>query len=115
MNDQNRRAEIKRHYKETRKVERGICSLTCTATDEVWVDSSNDLASSENRIQFALKTGTAVHPELVGKVKEHGNQAFSFAVLEVFDGELSQYELDKLRKSRRQFWIEKLSARSLFR
>ena len=93
---------------------KSVSSPFCVV-NEVWVDSSNDLASSENRIQFALKTGTAVHPELVGKVKEHGNQAFSFAVLEVFDGELSQYELDKLRKSRRQFWIEKLSARSLFR
>jgi hypothetical protein len=112
--DNERKSELKRDYKEQVHL-RGIYCVRCLKTDALWVDSSNNLRSSENRLNFSLKTGTMLNKELQGALKDHGVDAFQFETLEVFEDDLSTYELNTQFREKRAQWQEKLSGMSLHR
>ena len=112
--DKEARAEIKRRYKEEVHP-KGIYCIRCSETGQVWVDSSQNLISSENRLSFSLKTGMHLNNDLKAALKSFGAEVFEFDVLEIFDQDLSTYELNKLLKERRKHWQTTLSALSLYR
>jgi uroporphyrinogen-III synthase len=112
--DREMKAEIKRRYKQEVHP-KGIYCVRCTKTGQVWVDSSNNLLSSENRLNFSLKTGMNFNKELRTALESCGADVFEFDVLEIFDQDLSTYELNKLLKERRIHWQAILSGLSLYR
>jgi len=112
--DRESRAEAKRRYKEEVHP-KGIYCIRCAESKSVWIDSSRNLPGSENRLQFSLKTGMHLNKDLQTALKSFGATAFQFEVLEIFDQELSTYELDKQLKERRKHWQETLSGQSLHR
>jgi hypothetical protein len=112
--DKETRNEIKRQYKEEVHP-KGIYCIRCAETDQIWVDSSHNLLSSENRLNFSLKTGMNFNKDLKDTLKSSGPEGFEFEVLEIFDQDLSTYELNKMLKERRKYWQATLSAFSLYR
>jgi hypothetical protein len=112
--DNERKSALKRDYKE-QVHPKGIYCVRCLKTDAVWVDSSNNLKSSENRLNFSLKTGTMINKELQSALKAHGIDAFQFETLEVFEDDLSTYELNAQLREKRVQWQQQLSGMSLHR
>jgi hypothetical protein len=112
--DREMKAEIKRRYKEEVHP-KGIYCVRCTKTGQIWVDSSNNLLSSENRVNFSLKSGMNFNVDLKAALKSFSTDDFEFDVLEIFEQDLSNYELNKLLKERRKHWQSILSALSLYR
>ena len=110
--DKETKSAIKRRYKEEIHP-KGIYSVRCIETGQAWGDSSNNLLSSENRLSFSLKTGMHLNKDLQAALKSYGPEAFKFEVMEIFDQDLSSYELNKLLKERRKHWEQTLPAASL--
>jgi len=110
--DSQRKAETRREYKEQVQP-KGIYCVRCAAGAQVWVDSSRNLEASENRLNFSLKTGSILNGSLRQELALHGAEHFGFEVLEVFDPDLSAYQLAELLKERRKYWLQSLSAQRL--
>lgn len=112
--DKDTKAEIKRQYKEQSHA-KGIYCARCSSTGNCWIDSSTNLTGSENRLNFSLKTGLLLNKDLQVALKAHGAASFRFEILEIFDPDLSNYELGKKLKERRIHWQGVLFAKSLHR
>jgi hypothetical protein len=112
--DKQEQSEIKRRYKEEVHA-KGVYCVRCNNPDLIWVDSSRNLLSSENRFKFSIKTGLNLNSDLLQAVKAFGPDVFDFDVLEIFDQDLSSYELTKQLKERRVYWQTFLSAQSPYR
>ena len=112
--DSQTKAEIRRQYKEQVQA-KGIYCVRCTAGAQVWVDCSRNLEASENRLAFSLKTGSILNESLRQDLARFGADTFEFEVLEVFDPDLSAYDLAESLKERRKHWQQTLSAHRLER
>jgi len=90
-----------------RKTSRGIFALRCTATRQVWVESSPNLEGARNGLMFFLRNGLHRDQKLQAAWRAHGEQAFRWEVLERLDDRLSDVEATKLLDSRRHEWTIK--------
>jgi hypothetical protein len=77
----NRRKEITNAYKE-RKSSGGVYTITNTQNGKHFIDHTANIQSIRNHFQFALTTGSTIHPKLQKDWKEFGSQAFTLQVLE---------------------------------
>jgi hypothetical protein len=109
MNNE-RKAEIKRAYKETAP-RQGIFSITCAATGETWIDASGSIDTIRNRIWFTLGLGSHPNARLQQIWNQEGPDAVEFAIVEVFDADVSGFALDDLKKERRAHWLKQLGAK----
>jgi hypothetical protein len=75
------RREISKTYKE-RKLRGGVFAITNAVNGKYLIGYAADLASIQNRFQFAAATGSAVHPRLRQDWADFGGQAFRLDVLE---------------------------------
>jgi hypothetical protein len=87
------RREISRAYKERRQ-RGGVYVITNTQSGRYLVGHAADLAGLRNHFQFAVKTGSAVHPKLRADWTALGGAAFRLDVLEELEqgAEQSQAE-----------------------
>ncbi len=99
-------------YKE-RKVAGGIYLVRCKASGEVWVGQWPDIESIKTRIWFTLRQGVTPHKELLESWRQHGEEQFSFEVLEKLEDEQSSYIRSSKLKERASYWREKLGAKAL--
>ena len=76
------RRQIADEFKQC-KVPRGIFAVRCSATGEVWVGSSPNLASARNSLWFQLGTGQYRNQPLQQAWQQHGEGAFTLDVLEL--------------------------------
>lgn len=110
--DATRKAAIQA-YKE-RKTPRGIFAVRCAVTGSVWVDSTTDFRAAENRTWFSLRMGGAhVEKNIAQEFREHGQEKFSFEILETLDDDVSELSLRDVLKERKLHWMERLGARTL--
>lgn len=72
---------IAREYKE-RKLLGGVYTITNTKTGQYLLGHAANLASVRNHFQFAVTTGSAVHPRLRQDWAAYGPAAFTLDVLE---------------------------------
>jgi hypothetical protein len=77
----NRRKEIINEYKE-RKLHGGIYKINNTLSGKYLIGYAANLKSIQNRFQFAITTGSTLHPKLKKDWEEFGAQAFSLEILE---------------------------------
>lgn len=108
MNKEEKKAAIAA-YKE-RKVDAGIYAVRCATTGEVWVGKTPDLDKAQNKIWFSLRLGSRFYGTLQTAWTAHGENAFSFEVLERLEEEENAYLRKKLMSARAGFWREKLGA-----
>lgn len=107
----NRRKEIINEYKE-RKLRGGVYTITNTLNGKYLIDYAANLQSVQNRYQFALTTGSTLHPRLRKDWDELGAKAFTLEVLEELEQkpEQSQAEFMDDLKILEQLWRANLDA-----
>lgn len=106
------RKDAIRAYKE-RKVRRGVFSVRCAATGEVWVGSSPNLDSVQNSLWFTLRYGHHRNTRLQDAWNAHGEPSFQLATLEELDPELPSLLVHDTLKQRKQEWMTRLGASAL--
>ncbi len=109
--DANRKAELKRAYKQTVRP-RGIYKIYSSVTGQVWVDASTNLDTIKNRHWFSLRMGNHRNEKLQQAWNESGEQAMHYAIVEVFEEDISGYALESLQKERKEYWLAELQAKS---
>jgi hypothetical protein len=77
----NRRKEIINEYKERKRLG-GVYTITNTLNGKYFIGHTANLKSVQNHFQFAVTTGSTVHPKLKKDWEELGAQAFRLDVLE---------------------------------
>ena len=104
----NRRKEMTNAYK-NRKLQGGVYIITNTLNGKYLIDHVANLQSAQNHFQFAVTTGSTVHPRLEKDWKELGTPAFTFEVLEELEQKPEQSQtafMDDL-KTLEQLWRAK--------
>lgn len=110
--DKQRRRDIAQAYKE-RKVAMGIFSLSCAPTGETWVGMSRNLDGAANSVLFGLRMGSHRNAAMQAAWKAHGEAAFTYAVVETLEEDLSPIGKETWLKGRLRHWIAALEARPL--
>jgi hypothetical protein len=77
----NRRKEIINEYKE-RKLYGGVYTITNTLSGKYLISHAANLKSVQNHFQFAITTGSTIHPKLQKDCDELGAQVFTLEILE---------------------------------
>lgn len=77
----NRRKELLHEYKE-RKIVGGVYKITNTRNGKHFIGHAANLNSVQNHFQFAMTTGSAIHPRLQKDWQEMGGHSFTLAILE---------------------------------
>jgi predicted urease superfamily metal-dependent hydrolase len=77
----NRRKEAIHEYKE-RKPGGGVYIITNVLNGKYLIDHTANLKSVQNHFQFAVTTGSTIHPRLQKDWEESGSHAFRLEVLE---------------------------------
>ena len=88
-----RRKEIINDYKE-RKPCGGVYTITNTLSGKYLIGHAANLKSVKNRFQFAITTGSTVHPKLQKDWDELGAQTFRLEVLEELEQKSEQSQAD---------------------
>ena len=96
-----------------RKVPRGIFAVRCSATGEAWIGSSPNLDAARNSLWFQLRAGRYRNTLLQQVWTQHGEDAFSFEVLEQFDDEISALLLNDIYITKKKEWAETLGGNVL--
>lgn len=106
------RKEAIREFKE-RKTPRGIFAIRCAAAERVWVGASRNLDAAKNSYWFALRMGKHLDKSLQAEWNVHGEQAFTYEVVEKLDDDVHPMELVCLLKTKQGEWITRLGAGKL--
>ncbi|GLV60741.1 hypothetical protein KDH_75600 [Dictyobacter sp. S3.2.2.5] len=77
----NRRKELAQAYKE-REIIGGIYIIKNSRTGQYLLSHTANLQGARNHFQFAVTTGSTVHPRLQRDWQAQSSQDFTFAVLE---------------------------------
>lgn len=112
----NRRKEIINEYKE-RKALGGVYKITNTINGKYLLGHAANLKSVQNHFQFAITTGSAIHPTLRKDWQELGAQAFTLEILEELEQKPGQSQtefLDDL-KTLEELWRANLDASKEYR
>jgi hypothetical protein len=111
IGNMNRRKEIINAYKQ-RQLCGGIYRITNTLNGKYLIGHAANLKSVHNHFQFAVTTGSAIHPKLQRDWDVLGAQAFRLEVLEELEQTSGQSQtafLDDL-KELEQLWHANLDA-----
>ena len=96
-----------------RKAVPGIYAISCTASGEAWVGSAPDLATIRNRHWFALRMGSHSQPSMQAAWRTHGEEQFSFMIIEAFDDpDTAPASHDALRARVRR-WADQRKAQAI--
>jgi hypothetical protein len=105
-----RKRELAREYKE-RKQRRGVYTVRCAASGQVWASASSNLDAQQNSLWFQLKLGSHPNRILQDAWKQHSEDAFSFEVAaELSDEDRTPYALKADPGELETLWREKLGA-----
>jgi hypothetical protein len=111
MSNKQARKELSRAYKEQLS-HGGVYIITNTVNGKYLLDHTADIKSIQNRFQWSVSTGTALHPRLQGDWKELGASVFTLEILEEVpqtpEQTLTAYQ-DQLKACERS-WREQLDA-----
>jgi hypothetical protein len=107
----NRRKEIINEYKK-RKLCGSVYTMTNTLSGKYLIGHTANLKSVQNHFQFAMTTGSTVHPKLQKDWDKLGAQAFTLEVLEKLEQrpDQSQAEFMDDLKTLEQVWRANLDA-----
>lgn len=107
----NNRKDLTRAYKE-RRLRGGVYTITNTVNGKYLLGHAANLESVRNHFQFAVKTGSAVHPKLRADWGEPGARVFTLDVIEELEQRPGQSQaefMDDL-KTLEDLWRANLDA-----
>lgn len=105
------RKELINEYK-SRKLHGGVYTITNTTNGKYLIGHAANLKSVQNRFQFAVSTGSTVHPKMQKEWITLGAQAFKLEILEELvqkDDQSPEEFMDEL-KTLEQLWRTQLDA-----
>ena len=105
------RKELIKEYK-NRKLCGGVYTITNTLNGKYLIGHAANLQSVRNRFQFAITTGSTIHPKMQKDWQESGAQAFTLTVLEELEQKPAQSQaefMDDLQ-TLEQLWRANLDA-----
>ena len=107
--------EMQEQYKE-REIIGGVYAIRNTQNNKLLVDAATDIQGSRNRFEFAVKTGSCIHPKLQSDWTEQNGKYFSFEILdELRKGDTqSQKEFKADVELMKELRLEKLSGENLY-
>jgi len=107
----NRKKELLNEYKE-RTPRGGVYTITNIVSGMYLISHAANLKSVQNHFQFAVTTGSTVHPRLQKDWQELGARAFTLAILEELEQrpEQSPAEFMDDLKTLEQLWRANLDA-----
>jgi hypothetical protein len=108
-NDRKRAAD---EYK-SRKPNRGVFAVRCTVTGHAWVGASPNLDAAKNGLWFMLRLGSTRDAELLAEWRTHGEEAFTFEVLEKLDEDIQPMLVNVQLKTQKREWAARKQARTL--
>ena len=111
MNDEDRRA-AKAACKEA-KTSAGIYVVRCSASSQAWVGQAPNVDRIQNQLWFGFKTGRDPRREPQAAWTAHGEDSFSFEILERADAEAEGYVLKSQLKARLEHWRTALIAAAI--
>ena len=88
----------------------GIVAVRCVASGEIWVGRATDVDSIETRLRFGLRTNGGIHPTMQSAWNDHGDDSFSFDIVERLEHEDLAYVRDATLKQRLAHWRATLDA-----
>ena len=91
----------------------GVYALRCTATGVVWVGGTPDLTKVQNRLWFELKMGSSKSPALLEAFRAHGQDGFTFEVLEQLTEADISYGRQRSLKEKAARYCEALGAEAI--
>ena len=94
-----------------RTVSRGIFVVRCVPTSQAWVDLTMNLGAAKNGLWFAMRIGSHRNAEMQAAWNAHGEEAFTFEVLETLPDDESAIAARDLLKTRKRAWMDELRAR----
>ena len=106
------RKEAIREYK-TRRVSRGVFAVRCTATGQIWIDSSPNLDGAKNSTWFQLGAGNHCDKALQNEWNTHGENVFQFEILETLDDDVIPLAVPDLLNEKKSKWAAQLGAKAL--
>lgn len=89
----NRRKEISNEYKD-RKLLGGVYTITNTVNGRYLIAHAANLQSVQNHFQFAVTTGSTVHPKMKQDWEALGAKAFTLEVLEELEQKPGQSQAE---------------------
>lgn len=99
-------------YKEQKTVA-GIFAVRCSAAAQVWVGATPTLDTIQNRIWFALRLGSSPHRDAQAAWTAHGEGAFEFERLEIYDKDRVDLPLRHWLTDRAAHWRAVLGAKTM--
>lgn len=107
----NRRKELTNEYKE-RRLLGGVYTITNTVNGKYLISHAANLKSVQNHFQFAVSTGSTVHPRMQKDWQELGAQAFQLEIREELEQKPGQSpaEFRDDLKTLEQLWRANLDA-----
>jgi hypothetical protein len=114
MEKQNKK-DILAAYKE-RKVLGGVYAIRNLENGKMLLLSATEISGSQNRFNFAQKTGSCIDLKLKDDWQKYGNEAFAFVVLEELEKKDTQTlkEFGEDIKILKGLWLEKLDSALLY-
>lgn len=107
----NRRKEIINEYKD-RKLRGGVYTITNTQNGKYLLAHTVNVQSVQNHFQFAVTTGSTIHPKMKKDWEEVGAKAFTLEILEELEQKPGQSQaefMDDLQ-TLEQLWRANLDA-----
>jgi hypothetical protein len=114
VTDRETRKRASAEFKE-RKKRVGIFAVRCPATGKSWVGVSRTLDAARNRLWFTLRTGASYDADLLAEWRAHGEDAFTFEILEELDDDVPAMLEGDLLKSKLGEWAASEHAGVLLR
>jgi hypothetical protein len=100
------RADVRRRYKEEGRP-MGVYAFRNAGNGKVLVGSAQNLPGALNSLRFQLKMGSHRNRELQADWKRHGEESFTWEVLDELKPEPSRHPRDELDALER-LWLDEL-------
>ena len=88
-----KRKNLKDAYREQAPIG-GVFCITCSGNQRQWIKATRNIASQQNKYEFALSIGTCPEPAMRSEWLQYGASSFSFAVLETLTKKETQTDED---------------------
>ncbi|MDF2865312.1 MAG: nuclease family protein [Clostridia bacterium] len=73
--------EIINEYKNRKQIG-GICKITNTVINKIFIFTAPDIEASRNRFEFSKKTNSCINIKLQNDWNKYGSDSFTFEVIE---------------------------------
>jgi len=114
VTDKETRKRAVAEYKQ-RKRQAGVFAVRCAATGRTWVGATPTLDTEKNKRWFMLRTGAERNAALLAEWRTHGEDAFTYEILEELEDDVPEMLVGDLLTSKARDWAARENAPVLLR